>query len=479
MSERRGFSKTLTLGFFLLLLTLGAAALATLLLATARLRHDVDARIYFKNLLLAERLRGEVEQTVAASRGYLLSGVPRLLERMSEAQRATDQLLGSLASHPTTLECRVLLAELKEASGLYNEAIAKAVRARRAGDDPTALSAQFERELLPRRQPLNQLLDAFVIQQQALLDRRSSELKREHARFLYSGIGIFCLGLMLSTGLAIVLGRHLNGLYRREQIAIARFELAAASREELLAIVAHDLRSPLSAIRLHATVLRNRSGDEVSRKRGEAIDRLVIRTDLLARTLLDGATIENGRLTLDVASVRVDGLLAEVVDLFAGTAAAASVRLERAPFDPDVLVLADRERAIQVLSNLVGNAIKFASPGNEVELAVFKEGGLVRFVVADNGAGIPPEQLPFLFERFWRSESRGKSGAGLGLHIARKLVEAHGGRIWAQGRPGGGTIFTFTLPAAPLDTASTEVAANDVATSCRHPFGNAWSRVPG
>jgi signal transduction histidine kinase len=449
----------MTLGFVLVLLILGAAALSTFLLATDRLRHDVDARTYFNNLLLAERLHGEVEQTVAASRGYLLSGVPRFLERMNQAQQASDQLLGKLASRASTPEARALLVQLKEVNEIHNQAIAAAVRARRAGLDPAELSELLERELFPRRQRLDRLLDSFVGQQQTLLDQRSTQLRRDHGRFMYSGIGIFALGLLVSAALALLLGRHLTGLYRREQSAIARAEQATASRDELLAIVAHDLRSPLSAILMHATILRKRAGDEVGRKHGEAIERLVTRTELLARTLLDGAMIDNGSLSLELAPCSVGGLLAEVVDLFAGSAAAASVRLDYGPPEEDGLVLADRERAMQVLSNLVGNAIKFARPGDRVELTALKQNAVVRLVVADTGPGIPAEQLARVFERFWRSRTPGKAGAGLGLHIARKMVEAHGGQIWAESRPGGGTAVSFTLPAVPRDSASTGTAA--------------------
>jgi signal transduction histidine kinase len=466
MREGRGFARSLTLGLALVLLTLSATALVTLLLATARLRNDVEARTYFNNLLLAERLRGEVEQTVAAGRGYLLSGTPGFLQRMSQAQEAADRLLARLEHGPNTPGGRILLAQLNHASAVYNQAVAAAVRDGRVAVAPFDVAAVFERELLPRRRQMDRLLDSFVGQQQALLDQHSGRLKRQHVQFVYFGIGSFALGVLVSALLALRLRRHLTAQYRREEVAMARAEQAAASREELLAIVAHDLRSPLSAIRLRAVMLRTRGADEESRKHGEAVDRLVTRMDLLVRTLLDGATIENGQLSLNLTSWCADSVMAEVLELFAATAAAASVRLETAPVAGDLLVLADRERVIQVLSNLVGNAIKFARPGDRVELMVSRDNGSAQFLVADSGPGIPPDQLPRVFERFWRADS-GKSGAGLGLYIARKIVESHSGRIWAQTRPEGGTAFRFTLPVAATDTASTGASTRVFSTPDR------------
>jgi signal transduction histidine kinase len=114
---------------------------------------------------------------------------------------------------------------------------------------------------------------------------------------------------------------------------------------------------------------------------------------------------------------------------------------------PDALVVCDRERVLQVFDNVVGNAIKFSSPGDPVRLAVESSPNECTFTVRDVGPGIPAQQLPLLFDRFWTSPRvTGGSGTGLGLAIARGIVEAHGGRIWVESAPGEGTCFFFTLP---------------------------------
>jgi signal transduction histidine kinase len=451
-SKGTPFAQTLAVGLALVLLTSSGAALLTFLLANARARQEVEARSYFDNVIVAERLHGEVEQIVAASRGYLLSGVPRFTERMAEAERAADKLLDRLAQQPNTPSALTLLREIKEAYVLYNQALAAAVRHRHENDAPGELSTLLEQELQPRRQQMDRLLDSFVGEQQTRLEERSHRLKRQQARFVYLGVGSLSLGILVSVMLAVGLGRHLNAIHRREQAAMARAEHAAAAREELLAIVAHDLRSPLTAIRLRAARLRNRSPADDARVQGEGLERLARRMDILVKTLLDTASVEHGGLSLQPAACAVEPVLAELMDLFAGTAEAASVHLETAPVIGDLRMLADRDRIIQVLSNLVGNAIKFARPEDHVDIsAVRDQQGMIRFQVADSGPGIPPDQLERVFHRFWKSDAGGNSGAGLGLYIARQVVEAHGGRIWAERGQREGTSFTFTLPEARAD----------------------------
>jgi signal transduction histidine kinase len=121
------------------------------------------------------------------------------------------------------------------------------------------------------------------------------------------------------------------------------------------------------------------------------------------------------------------------------------VRLEQSVADAGLAVLADRERVFQVLSNLVGNALKFTPSGGRVSLSVEQQGATVRFAVCDTGPGIPPVSLPRVFDRFW-TETPGKKGTGLGLFIAKGIVDAHGGRIWVESELGHGATFAFTLP---------------------------------
>jgi len=235
--------------------------------------------------------------------------------------------------------------------------------------------------------------------------------------------------------------------------ALAEARRAVAARDEVIAVVSHDLRSPLNAVQMAAQVaaldLAGVDHERASAARGRlaTITRSVERMGRLVGDLLDVARIEAGRMTVTPAPEAVAGLLEEACAAQQALAEARGVTLRAAAGDASLWVLADRERVQQVLANLVGNAIKFTPAGGEVSLDAAREGGFVRVRVRDTGAGIAPEALPHVFDRFWQGGERGRAGAGLGLSIVKGLVEAHGGRVTAASEAGRGTAVSFTLPA--------------------------------
>jgi signal transduction histidine kinase len=145
------------------------------------------------------------------------------------------------------------------------------------------------------------------------------------------------------------------------------------------------------------------------------------------------------------------------MEMFATLATSKQVRLEQMVKTLGLAVEADHERVLQVFSNLVGNALKFTPRGGCVTLAAEPQGAMVRFAVLDTGPGIAPEHLPRIFDRFWKKDTSGTKGTGLGLFIAKGIVDAHGGCIWVESSIGQGTAFYFTLPIA-------EPAASQVPT---------------
>jgi signal transduction histidine kinase len=223
---------------------------------------------------------------------------------------------------------------------------------------------------------------------------------------------------------------------------------ATEAREHTLAVVAHDLRNPLTAIRMDAEMLRSILGPglgDFERSSLVRIDDVATRMDGLIQDLLDVSRMERGGPALDLAAHDAGELLAEAADTLRPLAAAHGLRLEvRGCPAP---VHADGARVVQVVSNLVGNAVKFTPEGGAVTLSCEPDGEEVRFAVADTGSGIEPEQLPHIFGAFWQARHADRRGLGLGLSIARGFVEAHGGRIWVESEPGRGTTFFFTLPA--------------------------------
>lgn len=225
---------------------------------------------------------------------------------------------------------------------------------------------------------------------------------------------------------------------------------ALMGRERILGVVAHDLRSPLTTIVMSAELLRDLPLSEEQRAQQlEVIINSGRRMNRLIQDLLDVARIESDRLQLERSSQEPESLVRDAVELNAVRAAAKSLRLEHGAAVGTHLVCADRHRLLQVLSNLIDNAIKFTPEGGRIMVSVDEVDGQVRFSVEDTGPGIPADAIPHLFRSFWQAPMASLDGAGLGLAIARGIVEAHGGVIWAESAPGRGSAFRFTVPSSP------------------------------
>lgn len=222
--------------------------------------------------------------------------------------------------------------------------------------------------------------------------------------------------------------------------------------EDLLRAVSHDLRNPLQIILLQAERLLRLSeagGDERDKERRSAAAVVAASRQMgaMIRDLVDAVRMESGRLRLACQPLDLSAWLPTLLSVSAGAIDTARVKVELPGDLP--LCWADPTRLDRVLLNLLGNALAHSPPGADVKVRALASGGEVQLTVKDQGAGIATEDLPHIFERFYRGHStRSGDGLGLGLFIARLLVDAHGGRIWAESVPGQGSAFTFTLPQA-------------------------------
>ncbi|HZI10512.1 MAG TPA: PAS domain S-box protein [Myxococcus sp.] len=246
-------------------------------------------------------------------------------------------------------------------------------------------------------------------------------------------------------------------LARRAALAIDNARLyeqaqaAIRTREEVLAVVSHDLRNPLGAIQAGAAqLLAETRGDEqpgrtarIAERIGRASERMLY----MIRDLLDFSSIQAGKLRIEVAEHEAAGLVAEVIEMMQPLAADKGVRLESDVGLPGQKVRCDRERIMQVLSNLVGNAIKFTGEGGSVILRCHGETARAVFSVSDTGPGISEEDRAHIFDRYWQAERQGRESLGLGLAISKAIIESHGGSIWVESQVSAGTTFFFTLPA--------------------------------
>ena len=247
-------------------------------------------------------------------------------------------------------------------------------------------------------------------------------------------------------------------LSRRAALAIdnARLHeqvtLGLRARDDMIGIVSHDLRNPVNAVKmLTGTILGTERSSALPLDVVEystIIRQAAMQMDSLIRDLLDVTRIEAGRLKVETVPTDVTELLNDALGTLNPVATGKSIELRLSAERGLPMVSADRERMRQALSNLIGNSVKFSPAGSSIDLRAERRDDEVVVSVRDQGPGMSEEQLSHAFDRFWQSRRTDREGAGLGLTITRGIVEAHGGRIWAESKVGEGSTFSFTLPLA-------------------------------
>ncbi|MEO8333590.1 MAG: ATP-binding protein [bacterium] len=233
-------------------------------------------------------------------------------------------------------------------------------------------------------------------------------------------------------------------------------EVLAQVRADVLGIVAHDLRNPLNLISSSSSLLLE-IGERPLPQRGKMLDimlRAVRQMDRMIGDLLDATRLRAGRLTLEVARVDACKILQQADETLQPAANQQGIQLRSVTPEEECFVRADEGRLLQVLGNLVGNAIKFTPAGGLVTVSAKAADAEVIFSVADNGLGIAPEHRDHLFDSFWQARSGDRRGVGLGLTITKEIVHAHGGRLWLESTVGMGSTFSFALP-TDLETSRT------------------------
>ncbi len=249
--------------------------------------------------------------------------------------------------------------------------------------------------------------------------------------------------------LSLACDRH--AAWQREVRLRERAEALDRAQKELIAVVSHDLRNPLGAVLLGISTLRRwpHMSAEILRGHLDTMHRAAERASTLVHDLLDVARLDAGIMAVTLLPLDLAGAIGEAAELMTPLLESRGLRCETQVEKELKPVLADRERILQVFSNLIGNAMKFSRQGTAVSLLAWQEDGEARCCVADEGNGIPTADLPRIFERYFQGPHGPTAhGAGLGLSIAKGIVEAQGGRIWVESREGGGSRFFFTVPFA-------------------------------
>jgi signal transduction histidine kinase len=247
-------------------------------------------------------------------------------------------------------------------------------------------------------------------------------------------------------------------LYESERGARAHAEAIARAREDIIAVVSHDLRNPMTSIVASAALIKRtaaRGATDGVVSRIETIERSVAQMESIVNDLLDTAKIQAGRLSVQLKVEDLSSMLEQIGEQFRPVLAAKTQILKIVVPGTLPWVKCDRERIFRVFSNLIGNASKFSPPGETITVEASARPGEVVFAIVDQGCGISADHEPHIFEPYWQASQQRQRGLGLGLAIAKGIIDAHGTRIWVQSRVGVGSRFFFTLlspdgEAAPL-----------------------------
>jgi signal transduction histidine kinase len=275
----------------------------------------------------------------------------------------------------------------------------------------------------------------------------AAEIDRSEALAPYRGIRTLTLLMLLAIAISFLV--LLTMLIQRARILASNyaFQQAAKARKDTMAIVSHDLRAPLNNVLLCSNMISAPGTDRTTLDRLTAmITRSGRQMEKLIADLLDVSEMEAGRLKVVKKDCEVAALLDTVRDTFSENAKSKMIEFAIACPKNTPQIFVDSDRIVQVLSNLVGNAIKFTPKNGKVSLNVEVFPAEVRFEIRDTGPGISEDELPHIFEQFWRAKGSERKGKGLGLYIAKMLVEYHGGKIWVETTPKTGSTFFFTIP---------------------------------
>ena len=445
--------------------------------------HGRDARVAavrdITERKLLERQTMQLMQEQAARAAAETAG--RRAEFLAEASR----VLGTSFDYETTLETLAHLAvprladfctvDMVEGEGVFRRlGIAHAVE---GGEALLRRLDHFTAEDLTERHPLVRVLmtgEPVLVREipEGAIEQIGMAPERQATLLALDPHSLVCVPLKSArriigavTLVSSVSGRRYDAddlamaeeLARRASLAVENARLfreaqaATGARDEMLGVVAHDLRNPLHTIMMASDLMMALPPDGTvagARRTVDMIRRAAERMNRLIQDLLDVKRIESGRLAVEPRPTSANAVVAEAVEMLRPLATGSSLRLcaEIPPELPRAQM--DPPRVHQVLSNLVGNAIKFTPAGGTITIHADATDDEVRISVIDTGPGIAPEQLPHLFGRYWQANQRDRRGIGLGLAIAKGIVEAHSGRIWVASTPGEGSRFTFTLPRA-------------------------------
>ncbi len=409
---------------------------------------NVDVRA----LVELERIRTVAASEFANSRAFFLLGSRALFDEQKKDQQTFKDALVNFEKNYSLPQIPEIIKRIDTISQQHQETFDQAMKFREQQTESKIVGQFYHSKTVPMRTHINEALDEIVQLHNAELDRAraqardaalGAEVQIPRGMVWFTG-----LVAILFLGVALLVVRMVNE--RKRQVAernrlYEEARKAVLARDEVLAAVSYDLREPLNNITQAAESILASPEASSAHESAELIKSSVTISEGLLKDILDQSTADMRSITLRLDQLGINEILDDARQMLQPLANQRDVRLQFDSVNPPVLAFFDRERVLRVLSNLVGNAIKFSPKHNKVVVKVRSDQQFVYVSVADSGPGIPEKQIPGIFDHFWQARKTADQGAGVGLAIVKTIVEAHGGTVRVDSHSGGST-FIFSLP---------------------------------
>lgn len=416
-----------------------------------------------QDVIEAERLNSLINQEFALVQAFVLRGSQRAIDQLAIVHRDFHATVGTLLLNLDAGETPDLLQEILT---LEDEGFAlaqRAVQLKERGASIAQLNAFFESANLTRGSRILVAVRDNVSLQTLQLNQAREEADRLSKHLVWGLFAACAFSLLATAAVIILLYQTIRSKARQDQERDEKLKLQekiSTARKEAVEVVAHDLKNPLSSLKMSVELLRGELSDQIAANPDVAMgfqiaERSVGSMQRLIDDQLDHTKIESGQLVIERVLSNLGDLLSETDLRFQPLAAAKRIRL-KSQIDRGLIAQFDPVRMEQVLSNLLGNALKFTPEGGAIELIGRRTGDTISIVVRDSGPGIPKDALGHIFERYWQVRETAKNGTGLGLSIAKGIVEAHGGKLTCKSEVGRGSEFEIRLQAAALNLSAAE-----------------------
>lgn len=410
---------------------------------------NAGSQIDLRALVEVEHLRNLAESQMSDSRSFFLLGSTALLEEARKEKQSFQDALVVFEKQFNLPQIPEIVKNIDALELQQQDIFDQSMKFREKHTEPKIVGQFYQAKMVPIRTHLNQSLDEIVRIHKAELDRIRSQAKEaaigaetqvpKGMTWLTGALGFLFLGIAFLV--MKLLRERTRQVADRDRLYIEA-QNAIKARDEILVAVSQDLKESLSEINHTADSLK--SG--LAKDAGESIQSSVTVLEGIIKDISDQAKSDQKSMTLRLDQLSIDVILDDARLMLQPLAKQRDIRLQFDSVNPPTLAFYDRERVLRILSNLVGNAIKFSPKHSKVVIKVRSDQQFVYVSVIDSGPGIPEKQLAEIFDNFWQARDSADQGAGVGLAIVKTIVEAHGGVVRVDSQMGNGSTFTFSLP---------------------------------